>query len=444
MCYSCTIIIFEYLIMPTKQELMAYIASLPSDRPIALMANIASDSIGQFYGGIKGQASYELPVANILHNKGNLTANPTFYLNYKPSALELGMVWRAGKIKNVFFVEFHDPLVIGQYKIDVDGFRLCKPCELTDVKLNNNAQQKALEKSEPQLKDALISPFNKRILSPDTTRVLGRGLDIIGPIADHLEPRKIDEDFIRLVCSLVDRGWNSKDAKIKPEDRVSGNNIGAIMVDKDNNIIGWGLNLKSQNKTYHAETLMIQRYLKENKADILPEGVRIYTSLECCHMCSGHITTLGKNVKVVYAQKDPYFKGENTLALEENGCSQKPTTIPYPAIFKKAMEDKEQILDFLFSSKSREIFSKGYQQAALHIELLEAVAKRMHDKVDEEAITPDVSPILQYGERFLEALGNYAPRSSTAPQADFFCSRASASSNSSPYLSSESKVSRPV
>jgi tRNA(Arg) A34 adenosine deaminase TadA len=229
---------------------------------------------------------------------------------------------------------------------------------------------------------------------------------------------------MRITTSLVDRGWSSKDGKIKPQDRVSGNNIGAIMVDKDNKIIGWGLNLKSENKTFHAETLMIQRYLKENNTDKLPDGVKIFTSLECCHMCSAHITSLGNNIRVIYAQKDPYFNGENTLSQGKNGCTQERTTLNFPDIFKATMGNEEDILDFLFSKAAKQIFSRGFQDAALFVELMETVRK--NKEKNNKALSPKnptVSPIMQYGEHFLEKLGNYTFKSEDTVSPLFFRSR---------------------
>jgi tRNA(Arg) A34 adenosine deaminase TadA len=104
-------------------------------------------------------------------------------------------------------------------------------------------------------------------------------------------------------------------------ERAAGNNIGAIMVDANNKIIGWGLNLKSKNKTFHAETLMIQHYLRENNTDRLPDDVKIYTSLECCHMCAGYIADMSHGARVIFAQKDPFFNGDNALKRGVNGGS---------------------------------------------------------------------------------------------------------------------------
>jgi tRNA(Arg) A34 adenosine deaminase TadA len=426
-------------------ELMSYIATLPPEKPLALMASSSRNypPNAPFYSGVLGQYAHEAPAANILHNVNKLTHEMVLYLNYKPSDIELGMAWRAGEIKNVFFVESRNPLVIGQYKIDVNGFALKSPCELSAIKENDNAKQVALETSETRLTDAInpIKSFNQRVVSPETTNALGRGLHNDMFVIEDRDQRKIDEDFMRIAIALVDRGWNSSDAVTKPVDRVAGNNIGAIMVDKDNKIIGWGLNLKSENKSFHAETLMILRYLRQNNTNKLPDGARIYTSLECCPMCSAHITTLGKDIKVIYAQKDPYFHGENTLSQGKNHCSQMRTTLHFPDIFKAAMENNEDILDFLFSRKAKTIFNQGYQEAALFIELMEEVSKRQNAQHNPQTSAPqtlDVSSVLVYGEQFFQDLGNYTPQSPKSLSPDFFRSKSSSSLSSSSRSSTSS------
>lgn len=132
-------------------------------------------------------------------------------------------------------------------------------------------------------------------------------------------------------------------------------------------------------------------------------------------------------MEVIYAQKDPYFKGENALQQGVNDCTQKQTTLAYATLFRELIEENENILDFLFSQKSRDVFSKGFQQAALFLELVEAVQNRfdrMQNQLDEKLIPPrSISPILVKGEEFLESLGEYTPPSATSPRNTFFRSR---------------------
>jgi tRNA(Arg) A34 adenosine deaminase TadA len=120
--------------------------------------------------------------------------------------------------------------------------------------------------------------------------------------------------FMKLAYALVSRSTARGNG-------YYGNNVGAVMVDGAE-IIGFGINLKDKNPTYHAETGMIQRYLTVKGVKKLPTGCKIYTTFEPCHMCSGFITQVGQGVQVYYGLKDPVIATANTLARKVNGCSQ--------------------------------------------------------------------------------------------------------------------------
>jgi len=267
--------------MLTHEEIMSYACSQPGHPKLALLGNSSNDML-PYYSGRVGAQAFEEPAANILHkiNKLKQAKTYTMYLSYPPSELELGMLWRA-KVTKVYFAKNLESLEIGEYNVTQDG---CEQLEASDLQVSfiDEAARRDLEKRDVRLNAAMENPIVAREMNAELTNALRRGL--IGAqtlnVEDHRSKTKIDEDFIRIVLSLVDRSWNSKDGTIKPLDRVSGNNIGAIMVDKDNKIIGWGLNYKGNNKTLHAETMMIQHYLRENNTDKLPDGAKIYTSLQ--------------------------------------------------------------------------------------------------------------------------------------------------------------------
>ena len=432
--------------MLSDAEIISYLCSKPAPIKRALLCSIQPNnpSTTTFYSGIEGKLSFEQPVANILQKIDTLPVPMNIYLSYPPSEIELGMIWRA-KIRNIYFAHSLNPLVIGQYKVTNDGCELTKSSPLT-VKTLSDEQKQLIEASEPQLKIAMSNPIDKREMNQNVVESLKRGLAEIGsaPIVDNRPSYKTDEDFMRIVLSLVDRSWNSRDATLKPRDRVAGNNIGAIMVDANNRIIGWGLNYRGNNHTLHAETMMIQHYLRENNLDKLPEGIRIYTSLQCCHMCAGHIAELGKNIKVIYAQRDT-FQNESASQRHINGCSEAPTTLPIRDVFSSLI-GKQMVLDFLFETHpsplvqekftrmpTRDLFSRAYRDLDLFSELKLAAHTRMNKYIEqnrdasvmvekpstttqtsEEGYTQ--STILEQGRRFLDGLRDIAPPSTPKRQ----------------------------
>lgn len=277
--------------MMTNEELVSYLLhAYSAAEPTALMAS-TSEPDAPLFIGIQGGMIDEKPAANILHSEHKLKNDMTLFLNYQPTEMELGLAWRANvsqnKLQNIFFIDQRDPLVIGQYKIDGNGYARHTQVELNEIPSLEQFNSSIKAEFERLGKTNTINIKNERTCSKDTAETLKRGLNIErSPIRDARTPRQINDDFMRIVVSLISEGWS--DPSAPPSSRIAGNNIGAIMVDKDNKIIGWGLNLKSENKTFHAETLMIQRYLRENNTDKLPDGVKIYTSLQCCPMCAGY------------------------------------------------------------------------------------------------------------------------------------------------------------
>ena len=103
-------------------------------------------------------------------------------------------------------------------------------------------------------------------------------------------------------------------------ERYGGNNVGAVIT-LDDKIIGWGVNLAAQNRTHHAETLSILAYLQSSGQTKLPKGCKIYSSLQPCKMCAGHIAQLGQDVSVLIGMKDG--KLETILDKNQiNGCKE--------------------------------------------------------------------------------------------------------------------------
>jgi tRNA(Arg) A34 adenosine deaminase TadA len=99
-----------------------------------------------------------------------------------------------------------------------------------------------------------------------------------------------------------------------------GKYVAAILVDKEGRILGWGLNTNKTNKTLHAEVNMLQSYYKYAQQPArrsgIPEGARIYSTLQCCKMCSGMIVATAQKpdtIRVYYGMTDPTASDETAL-----------------------------------------------------------------------------------------------------------------------------------
>ncbi len=64
--------------------------------------------------------------------------------------------------------------------------------------------------------------------------------------------------------------------------------IAAILVDKDGQVLSYGLNSNSKNKTLHAEVNLLQRLYK-NGGRRIPAGAVLYSTHKPCKMCAGMI-----------------------------------------------------------------------------------------------------------------------------------------------------------
>lgn len=85
--------------------------------------------------------------------------------------------------------------------------------------------------------------------------------------------------------------------------------IGAVLVDKEHNIISKGHNLveNKKNTTLHAEFIVINKAIKKLNIKHLhnkDNNYTLYTTLEPCPMCAG-VILLSKIDRVVIATKDP-------------------------------------------------------------------------------------------------------------------------------------------
>ena len=87
---------------------------------------------------------------------------------------------------------------------------------------------------------------------------------------------------------------------------ANGNRIGAVLTDRNGQLLSWGVNTANVNHTFHAEVNAIQSHIARSGADPDPNTEFVlFTSLQPCYMCSGMINHyFNGNIKVYYGQAD--------------------------------------------------------------------------------------------------------------------------------------------
>ncbi len=316
----------------------------------------------------EGETIDNTPVVKITQARNKDLDDCDLYLTYTPTELCIGMAWRA-KIRRIVYVQSINPLIIGTYTPSESAIGTSKAVKFSSVKVQGL----------DECKRVYVKPEDKIDLSvPELEKPAG--IELTAEAAGVLR-RKLDAILMLLAYALVGGAWNkdvNKSLRKKEGPRAFGNNIGSILVDSSNTIIGWGLNMKHVNATFHGETLMLQEYLKkaaeELKNDLeaargaktvrLPNESRLYTTLEPCFMCSGFIATAAKNLTVISGQNDPNIsgpdKGKSALHREVNNCKllewEKGTGYKLKSFLEQMQAtaaeigDQKTIIDFLFGA----------------------------------------------------------------------------------------------
>ncbi|MDG5490590.1 nucleoside deaminase [Psychroserpens sp. SPM9] len=185
--------------------------------------------------------------------------------------------------------------------------------------------------------------------------------------------QEVDDIHSLLIYSLVYADWQPDSI---PRRERRGYNIGALLVDKENIPVHYGLNCinSTDNATQHGEVRAITSYLEETRIFNLKD-YSIYTTLEPCVMCAGMMTMTAVK-RVVYGQRDvAYSKAFERLAIDTTPIG---GFEPYPRqVISQASnisfcaeldekyheflsEDEEKILaKFLASEEARLIYLKA-------------------------------------------------------------------------------------
>jgi len=310
---------------------------------VALLVEIDKNGPKYLAFGKQGVAAHARPIVVLLQNRDPGQApNRIIATTSAPDESEIGMAWKYGIDRIIFWNGVEGK----QIDISNDGARFGqKPlAKQGDYQLWNglpvaafpspfgdpgakawllnliHKAAKSLTTAGTRAKDAAIKDvYSARVAVRDT---LSRGLDVPGEFGTA-KAEFADMVFMHVAYALVALGWRGSEAGTE-----GGYNIGSILVNPGRKIIAWGLNLISENKSFHAETLMIQSYLTRTGEASLPAGCTMYTSLESCHMCAGFAAVVGNGLRVLYGQKDDQIQN-NALERKVGGSSQKMTQVSF-------------------------------------------------------------------------------------------------------------------
>lgn len=131
-----------------------------------------------------------------------------------------------------------------------------------------------------------------------------------------LNQRSLDE--IRALKIDPPMHWAQKIAQLNERGEVLHDydrEIACLLVDKAGDLLSYGVNSNSKNKTLHAEVNMVQRYFKEWGQKI-PTGSRLYTTRKPCKMCAGMIHDWSEDptsLQIYYLEDD---KSSQNTALD--------------------------------------------------------------------------------------------------------------------------------
>ncbi|BBH54174.1 Bd3614 family nucleic acid deaminase [Fluviispira sanaruensis] len=120
---------------------------------------------------------------------------------------------------------------------------------------------------------------------------------------------KNEFDFMYIAQNLA------KEIIIEKEKYDSCRQVACLLIDSNRNILSFGLNENSKNKTLHAEINMIQKFYNQFRQAI-PKGSSIYTTLKPCKMCAGMIWHCAENIsdfKVYFLNDDPGSMAKSTV-----------------------------------------------------------------------------------------------------------------------------------
>lgn len=277
------------------------------------------------HSGLAG-GTYQTALINAIQNHYTLPRDACWAVcSYAPTDMCLGMAHLLG-LHSVWYLDSRGAQVaemkgkISYTRFGSEFSPWLAKCDLAAVKWAAQADPALAQAADDKLfnedarfllgemKNGVTGAFSSRPKEDSALDAALRCVPTSDPPGAGSFP-EAEEIYTHLTFAMVGQTWNptmnevSRDGLLKGE-IFMGNNIAGVLLDENYSIVAWGLNFSAQNPTFHAETLMLQRFLREKGLNKLPANYTIYTSLQPCDMCGSFIKHVGNSTKVIYGLGD--------------------------------------------------------------------------------------------------------------------------------------------
>lgn len=356
-------------------------------------------------------ATYETALVNALQNSvDSIGSNAWALCTYAPTSMCLGMAHSVGINGIMIAGATGDTFNFAQMKSsstwkqedfgnNVPSFRAnANLNEPFDIKKITTLAQAEDAKVFSKTATDLLKNMNTKAPGAYTTRVqesstLSAGLEIL-PTSEPPGGGAFalaDEVYTHIVFGMVGQTWNptaqathGRDAlRLQQGEQAMGNNIAGILLDENYQIVAWALNFVAENRTFHAETLMLQRFLRKKGLKKLPPNYTIYSSLQPCDMCASFMLHVGNNTNVVYCLRDVSLR--TVLTGRTTGTKERLVNIGAASDIAAKLAEKNKVAQTHSAGLLRDSEDAQYRQDRYDVIMEDLWLKRNRLTPDEQA-----------------------------------------------------------